>query len=433
MKLPGDLLLPHYQLGAVDSSALPMVAVLPAVAGALGLIGTTATGLDFAVCAASFELPEVRNVVIVMCDGLGYLNLEQHRAYAPYLRARWADILATRTTFPSTTAAALSSFGTGTAPGLTGMVGYTVRVPDSGLQTKGGTGILANLVSWTQQRDPTVIAGPSGNKGAATFGVPPQDFQREPSLLGVLEQHGVEVLSAGPDKFAASGLTQAAFSGGQFQGSQTLSGRVKAVQSFIRKPTSRPKCAYLYWGDVDKQGHGHGPDSREWTDALAHFDYEFEGLVGGLPAGTLVVLVADHGQIAVDRSSQIDVAAVPTLARGVALVGGEARALHVYAYDPRLPRSTTADPATDIALRWRDYLGDRAIVWTRAEAITAGLFGPKVSAHVKPWVGDVVVACTGASTIVDSRTQTANSLELKGVHGSLTPTEMTVPLLVTLT
>jgi hypothetical protein len=52
-----------------------------------------------------------------------------------------------------------------------------------------------------------------------------------------------------------------------------------------------------------------------------------------------------------------------------------------------------------------------------------------VSAHVRPLIGDLVVAATGRATVVDSRTQTPASLQLVGVHGSLTPAELRVPLL----
>jgi hypothetical protein len=60
--------------------------------------------------------------------------------------------------------------------------------------------------------------------------------------------------------------------------------------------------------------------------------------------------------------------------------------------------------------------------------VAAGWFGP-LADHVRPAVGDVVVAATGRTTIVDSRTQSPASLELLGVHGSLTHQEMTVPFL----
>jgi hypothetical protein len=49
---------------------------------------------------------------------------------------------------------------------------------------------------------------------------------------------------------------------------------------------------------------------------------------------------------------------------------------------------------------------------------------------VEPVVGAVVVAMTGRATVVDSTTQTPASLELVGVHGSLTRHEMLVPCLV---
>lgn len=458
----------HSGLVFPDYGLRSLLSVLPGVASSLGLAGTTTTGLSYLACQEALHLPAATNVVVVMCDGLGYLNLEANRAYAPFLRARFSGIEALTSTFPSTTAAALTGFGTGAPPGQTCMVGYTVRVPQSGYQTKGGVGILANLVAWTQQRDPSVIAGEKGNQGAAAFGVAPEEFQRVPASLSAMEHAGVSVLTTGPSKFAGSGLTKAAFDAGRFHADQGLGGRVDAVISFIRKPIAisdakaaaarstmvgagsasgvagavgrvetPAKLAYLYWGDVDKAGHGDGPDSVQWTEALAHFDHELERLVRGLPPDTLVVMTADHGQLAVSQDSQIDVAAVPELRRGVALVGGEARMLHVYAFEPpTVPPSGSAlyhqDTGAEIAERWRDYLGDWALVWTRAEAIAAGLFGT-VQPHVKPWIGDVVVACTGNTTIVDSRTQTAHSLELKGMHGSLTPVEMLVPLLVEVT
>jgi hypothetical protein len=127
-------------------------------------------------------------------------------------------------------------------------------------------------------------------------------------------------------------------------------------------------------------------------------------------------VTADHGQLDVDFADRVDVAAMPTLAHGVALVAGEQRALHVYAAD-----------AAAVAARWADVLGERAIVCTRAAAVADGWFGP-VADHVRPWLGDVIVATRGRLTIVDARTQSPASLAMRGVHGSLTRTEMTVPL-----
>ncbi|MEK8228819.1 hypothetical protein NKG05_26780 [Oerskovia sp. M15] len=95
--------------------------------------------------------------------------------------------------------------------------------------------------------------------------------------------------------------------------------------------------------------------------------------------------------------------------------------MHVY---------THADQAPAVAARWSTVLGDAALVALRDDAVAAGWFGP-VADHVLPTIGDVVVAMRGRATVVDSRTQTAASLQLVGVHGSLTRAEMQVPLLVT--
>jgi len=79
--------------------------------------------------------------------------------------------------------------------------------------------------------------------------------------------------------------------------------------------------------------------------------------------------------------------------------------------------------------RWQDVLGDLAVVRTGEEAVAAGWFGP-VAEHVRPIVGDLVVAARGVAGVVDTRTQTAESVRLRGMHGSLTSGEMLVPLVV---
>jgi hypothetical protein len=67
-------------------------------------------------------------------------------------------------------------------------------------------------------------------------------------------------------------------------------------------------------------------------------------------------------------------------------------------------------------------------VLSREEAIGHGLFGA-VSERVLPRIGEVIVAMRENFAIVDSRTARPKLLALLGLHGSLTPGEMAVPLL----
>jgi len=358
--------------------------LLPAVADALG-----APVPDGPARRAQLGLPETRRVCVVLVDGLGYENLVERAGHAPFLRSLLDGAAPLSAGYPSTTAASMGSFGTGTSPGRTGLVGYTVRNP------RGGG--LANLVSWDG-------LGPA------------RDWQQEPTVFERLVAHGVTVTTVGPARFQGSGLTEAALRGGGYRAAESLGDRVDAALRLLREPG----LVYLYWGDVDKTGHHEGAGSWQWGDALGEVDGELRRLVRSLPRGASVVVTADHGMVDVDPARRWDVGTTPALADGVALVAGEPRAVHVH-----LEPGVDADAA---AARWADVLGDDAVVLTGDAAVAAGLFGP-VSAHVRPLIGDLVVAATGRATVVDSRTQTPASLQLVGVHGSLTATELRVPLL----
>lgn len=381
--LPAPLVAPDYGADSLDR-------VLPAALGALGLVAAGSVA-----ARERFGLPAADRVCVVLVDGLGLELLRERAGHAPFLRRRLPDARTLTSGFPSTTATSLGSFGTGRPPGRTGLLGYTVRNP--------ATGGLANLVSWTGL-DPAPA------------------WQREPALLATAADAGVAVTSVGPARFAGSGLTIAALDGGEYVPAESLDDRVAAAARATRAADG-PALVYLYWGDVDKAGHHHGWRSPEWGDALSELDAGLDRLARTLPAGSLLLVTADHGQVDVDHDRLVDVAATPELAADVALVAGEPRASHVHLTD-----EARAD-AERVRDRWQRVLGDAALVRTGAEAVAAGWFG-EVAEHVRPIVGDLVVAALGTAGLVDSRTQTPESMRLAGMHGSLTPGEMLVPLVV---
>ncbi len=110
---------------------------------------------------------------------------------------------------------------------------------------------------------------------------------------------------------------------------------------------------------------------------------------------------------------------VPGMRDGVELVGGEARFRHVYC---------RPGAVEDVAAIWRTILGPNALVLTREVAIERGWFG-HVEDRVRPRLGDVVAACAGDTAIMSSKDFPFEH-KLIGMHGSLTPDEMLVPLLV---
>jgi hypothetical protein len=67
-------------------------------------------------------------------------------------------------------------------------------------------------------------------------------------------------------------------------------------------------------------------------------------------------------------------------------------------------------------------------VLTRADAVRRGWFGP-VDAGVLPRLGDVLVACRDDLGVFSTE-RFAYEKTLVGLHGSLTPDEMLIPVLV---
>ena len=339
---------------------------------------------------AGLRLPEASAYVVFLVDGLGSELLRRHGHAAPFL-APLLDGAATTMTagVPSTTATSLTSLGTALPPGAHGLVGFTSRIP--------GTDRLLNALSWDKRVDPV-------------------EWQPHPTAFGRLAATGVAVTAVNKREFRDSGLTVAGQRGAEFVGADRVGERIAAV---VAASAQRPSLTYMYDGDLDWTGHRFGVASSQWLQQLAMVDAEAEQLRETLPGDVRLVVVADHGMVDSPAAGRVDVADHPELRDGVALIGGEARFRHLY---------VVGGAVGDVVAAWSAHLGDRAEVLTRDDAIARGWFGP-VTAGVRPRLGDVVVACTGDTAVLSS-TDFPYEATLVGLHGSLTPAEMLVPLLV---
>ena len=368
-----------------DASGL--AGVLPAVVRSLG-VAEPAGGLDGP--RDLLDLTPARRSVVVLIDGLGYDLLRRRSGHAPFLRGLLPSAYRLCAGFPSTTATSMGTFGTGLPPGAHGLVGYEVLVP--------GEDRLLNELSWEGGPDPRL-------------------WQPCQTLFERADANGVTVTRIGPGFFDGSGLTNAALRGGAFKAAHSLEARVDSALKAVR--ASKRALVYLYWGELDKVGHVHGCQSWEWGDELELIDRSLARLVASVPSDTSVHITADHGMVDAPHALRIDLAHDVELAGGVRHVGGEPRSLQLYCE----PGATS-----DALVTWRERVGARAWVLSRDEAVGHGLFGP-VSERVLPRIGDVIVAMRDNFAIVDSRTARPKLLALLGLHGSLTPEEMAIPLL----
>ena len=380
---------------APRGGALHLSSVLPALSAAIGAPVTTDVHRDPSALATALGIPSARAAIVVLIDGLGFWNLKMSLGHAPYMRTLLRDGANDRpvsTCSPSTTTAAMATFGTGTCPGLTSMTGYTQRNPL--------TDEICQLIQF---------------RGAPH----PEDLQRVPTVFETLAAQGLRVTSVGLTRFMASPLTRAALRGAQYIGKDNPLARVRAAAESAKEPG----LTYLYMRDVDKTGHAEGWRSEAWTTTLERIDGQLETLRRLAPHGTAIVVVADHGMVAADPTRQVDIAKEAQLMQDVAMIGGEPRSVMVY-----------ADEGADVdalAARWRTRLDGLAWVRTKDEAIDAGLYGP-VSDDTRDVLGDLIVEAADTVTLVDSRTQTELAMAMPGVHGSQTMLEMDIPCLIDL-
>ena len=379
MSAMGTLNLPGADLpGAAD----PVITdVIPA---SLCAIDPSLPGADQRAARNLGIEPGASQLLLILVDGLGYELLLDHMGHTPVLRRVREDIRSIHTVVPSTTAAAITAFGTGERPGATNMVGFSVAY---------GSGVM-NLLA--------MQGGPA-----------PATWQPKPTFFERLAERQVDSAVISPARFVGSGLTGAALRGARHVAAESLSERVNAALAQLRAGTP---LVYLYWSEIDHAGHCAGVGSEEWIAQLEEFDSGLSSLLRRLPARVRTVVTADHGMINVESTSLIDVAHTPILRDGVRIVAGETRAVHVHAEEGQGAR---------VEERWRETLGERA--WILSGPDVSALIGAGDGANV---IGDLLVLARGRGGVVDSRTQSASAIAMPGIHGSLTSAEMRIPVVV---
>lgn len=368
---PQPMVLPAYGHGALAD-------VLPAVAARLGVSGAEPV----------LDLPAGDRYVLLMVDGLGADLLAAADDDAPFLAGLLPAGRVITAGTPSTTVTSLTSLGTGLPPGQHGMAGYSFRIGRD----------VVNALLWDTP-------------------APAEQVQCHPTWFDQARSAGVTVTSVSPARFEGSGLTRAALRGPNFVGiadEADVEFWIAAVVAAALK--GQRSLVYAYQRELDHEGHGSGIDSPQWSTTLRELDRRVEGLRAALPEDVRLVITGDHGMIDVPGRNFVIVEDDPALTAELTGIAGEGRLRHLHTMQPRA-----------VADRWADRMGDHAWVRTRDEAIDEGWFG-SMDDRVRDRFGDVLVAMRTDWAVMSRRLP--RELDLIGMHGSLTPVEMRIPLLV---
>lgn len=332
-------------------------------------------------------LGEARHVVVCLIDGLGWSDLMAHAELAPHVVALTGHQI--HAAFPTTTPVGLAALGTGLLAGAHGMVGASFELPD--------VDEVLTPLHWGH--DPLPVA-----------------VQPEPTVFERAARAGVRVSTLSPPAYVNSGLTRAVLRGADYVGVVDIPERTAALAEILG--SGDRTFTYVYWPELDRVGHEQGPGSALWRDCLVRVDALVEGLLATLVPGSVLVVTADHGMVECPSDLRISLDDDRRLFDGVRRWAGEPRARHVY---------VERGAAGDVLATWRDILGDRADVMTRADVVSAGLMGP-VDPALLERIGDLVALPRGQYMLASSVDATVSALV--GQHGGLSPEELLIPALV---
>lgn len=349
-------------------------------------------GLDSAVDHLAIGPSPMGRELLFLIDGFGFDTLSQYGELMPTMN-RMVNHGVIQTAFPSTTATSLATLTTGELPGVHGMLGYTVQVPRSG-------GRLLNALRWDERVDP-------------------QNWQPVETLFQRASNAGISVTHVAAKRYENSGFTRAVFRGAQYKGANVVTDLIAETKLALQKT---PSFVYLYVNELDAAGHSDGVGSDKWSAALSMIDQMVSALMKEVPKGTRIWVTSDHGMINVQE--KIIIGQDNPLLTGVSVIAGEPRARHIYL------NSDSVAARSETASLWQQYLGERALILSREEAVSSKLFGSQVTADSLDRMGEVIAIARGGLVLLDAdRADKEGSMI--GHHGGDSQIESQVALLTT--
>ena len=334
------------------------------------------------------------HVVLMILDGLGKTVLERNLSEGAYLRRKAAATVTS--VFPSTTAAAVTSYTNGLSPLEHGWLGWYLYMKEYASDVK----TFLRSSYYTEQS----LGGPhpayhlmpyetiltrirKGGSGARTYSIyPPYD--------------------SNTDRGAEIGLHAGDF--------EQLCGHLRRICRQRER-----SFTFAYWPEPDATMHDHGTDAPEAKQAYRDLSQALDSLSGKLD-DTLLIVASDHGRM--DAREWIDLsqdaALLETLVMPPML---ESRASAFY---------VKAHRRADFEAIFREKYGEKFLLLSREEVYSSGIFG-RGKPHKKfdDFIGDYVACATADSVFAYSLPGKAH-YKMTGYHAGLTEAEMNVAVIL---
>ncbi len=344
------------------------------------------------------RIAERQKIVLLVVDGLGLEFLERHFA-GGLLHRNLAGGLSS--VVPPTTATAIPAFLTGRAPLQHGFTGW---------------------FTWFREIGATLTVLPfnprHGGPPLSEDRVSPLQLARIDPLFERIRARSHLVM---PERIAYSVFNRAFQGPARLWGYETLYELFQEIGQALARPG--PSYTYAYWPEYDAAAHAQGAHSPEAVQAIAGLQAGLARLLAEQASEDVLILVtADHGFIDSPPERTIRLEDHPQLAECLVMpLTGESRLAFAYVH-PQMQG------------RFEDYvrreLGDCTELVSRERMLREGWFGlGEAHPYFHQRIGHYALVMRDNYKIKDWILG-EHPYQQQGVHGGLSPQEMTVPLVM---
>ena len=174
---------------------------------------------------------------------------------------------------------------------------------------------------------------------------------------------------------------------------------------------------YAYWDKYDSYMHSYGPDAKICDAYLEHINYELENLAAKLSNDTLLMIVADHGQVAVDECINLydDYACYFRHKPSI-----EARAMAFFIKDGL---------KEEFEKKFKEEFEERFLLLSHQDILDTHLFGTGQNhERFEDFIGDyLAIAKKGCCLYYNEKGEKSDML---GQHAGMCEDELNVPIII---
>ena len=323
-----------------------------------------------------------KNIFLILIDAMGANLIERKLPEDSFVRRNM--LYKTSTVFPATTTAATTSIRNGKAPNENGWLGWTqyIKELDDVIIPFLGVSYYKENVSY-------------GGRSYMHSLVPVTDTETELNDMGI----------------AARKL----FPSFEEDGCENFDTMCNRLIGYSKNDTYR--YVYAYWDKYDTYMHEYGTDDSVCDTYLAYINAQLERLSKSISNDTMLVVVADHGQITVGDIYNLYNSKYDKYFRHLPAL--ETRAQAFYIKEGMLE---------EFEEEFRKDFSDRFVLLSHKEVVDSHLFGDFEN-HPKfeEYIGDYLAI---AKTNMCFAYEIKKGFKLKGHHAGLCDDELMIPVIV---